>query len=200
VDPFGLYPDAMTIQQVLTTIAFAGISTPELVTTAAGFILLGVILIDDASGGKVLQGISDFIGAMISPSVPVRDKEGNPIPLDQQRPSPTGKGANAGAETISSPGDLGSSGFKVPEPKNPLDKVALATFVGAATITGIYENRTGASSLPPPSLSQDSPSTNRPPVPWSEPSFSSISPLNQSVSLEPNPNTALSSNDSIKQK
>jgi hypothetical protein len=67
----------------------------------------------------------------------------------------------------------------VPEPKDPIDKAALITGVGAAVITGVYENGTGSSSLPPPAPSQDLPITNRPPVPWPEPSLSSVSPQKQ---------------------
>jgi hypothetical protein len=131
------------------------------VTTAAAVIITGIIVADNISGGMISQGIADFIGSLISPSAPVRDKEGNPIPPAQQTPSPTGKGANAGPENIGDPGDLGGSNFKGPNDATG----ATIVVIGAAVVTSVYDNVTGVSSSPPPdtskNVSHDKSSTNK---------------------------------------
>jgi hypothetical protein len=180
IDNSGLFPDAMAIRQTILTIGIGGIATPEAVTTVAGLVLLGVIVIDDMSGGKISQGISDLIGAIISPSAPMRDKEGNPIPPAQQTPSPTGKGANAGAEKISNPGDLGGKGFIPPSPENPKDVLKAVVIIGGGggIGTAVYNATTDAIGVPKNLTANKLPETSRPPVPWTEPSFSSASVAN----------------------
>jgi hypothetical protein len=44
----------------------------------------------------------------------------------------------------------------------------------------VYDNATSASSSPPPDPSQKLPSSNQPPSPWSEPSFSPGTPVDPS--------------------
>jgi RHS repeat-associated protein len=140
VDLWGLQ-DAMAIRQTLMEAAAAGYAIPDPITTAAAIIITGIIVADQISGGKISQGIADFVDSLISPSTPVRDKEGNPIPAGNQPQSPTGKGANSGPKDIGDPGDLGGTGFKPPDPNNPMGSVAVigGTALAGAALIGDME-------------------------------------------------------------
>ncbi len=67
-------------------------------------------------------------------SAPVRDQEGNPIPVGNQPQSPQGKGANGGPMDIGDPGDLGGPNFKLPDDPSTIVKVGIV----AAGVAAIY--------------------------------------------------------------
>jgi hypothetical protein len=172
IDNSGLFPDAMAIRQTILTVAVGGIATPEAITTAAGLVLLGVIILDDISGGKISQGISDLASAIISPSAPVRDREHNPVPAGNRQQSPTGKGANSGPMEISNPGDLGGSKFIPPDPnKSPMGPLVVTGTIGLAGGLYILDMKTDISSSPPSVPSQVAQGHFNEPSPRQEPAF-----------------------------
>ena len=160
IDLWGL--DANTIALGLKAVAGVGFASPDPVTTAVAIFITGFLVVDYLSGGKITQGIADFIGSIISPSVPIRDRERNPIPIGNQSPVPQGKGANADAEDIGNPGDLGGNGFKPPEPNDPYSRVAAAVIIGAP--------RNTIPNVP-----------TFPTAPWPEPNSSTASMTNNST-------------------
>jgi hypothetical protein len=172
VDPFGEFP-----------VAIGMLAAANPVGLAVAVTVVTVLVVDHATGGKISKGFANFVESLISPSVPVRDKEGNPIPADSQTPGPTGKGANAGAEDISKPGDLGGEGFKSPSPEDPKQVLKTVAVMGTGAVAYAYYNATTDITGAPKDLTQNKPSeTTRPPAPWTEPSFSSASTLNQQSS------------------
>ena len=86
---------------------------------------------------EIKEKAKDKISDALSKGKKARNKDGNPIPLDQQSPGPLGKGANAGPEDIGDPGDLGGNGFKIPD-NNP--GPGGKAIVAAAATTSIIAN------------------------------------------------------------
>ncbi len=81
----------------------------------------------------------------------VRDEEGNPIPKEQQKQSPLGKGAHTEPIDIGNPGDLGGEGFnKTPMSPNqgPKGKAILTAAFTTYLMDGMKELKKQFESIP----------------------------------------------------
>jgi RHS repeat-associated protein len=125
--------------------------------------------------GTSLMAASDAIksgvASLFNAKAPVRDKEGNPIPIASQSPSPLGKGANGGPMNIGNPGDLGGPNFRPPNPTGFIGKVAAILGIGAGGAAVIHDGYTNAASTPPPDPANKSRTMINPFI-YAEPSFS----------------------------
>ena len=81
-----------------------------------------------------IQKTKEKMKTLFSKGKKERDKEGNPIPLGNQKQSPLGKGANGGPEDVGDPGDFGGPDFK--PPKEPNFKETTAIVLAGTTIVG----------------------------------------------------------------
>ena len=81
-----------------------------------------------------IQKTKEKMKTLFSKGKKERDKEGNPIPLENQKQSPLGKGANGGPEDVGDPGDFGGPDFK--PPKEPNFKEITAIVLAGTTIVG----------------------------------------------------------------
>ena len=77
-----------------------------------------------------IQKTKEKMKTLFSKGKKERDKEGNPIPLGNQKQSPLGKGANGGPEDVGDPGDFGGPDFKPPKEPSPKEKALLAVVAG----------------------------------------------------------------------
>lgn len=80
---------------VVTTAAIIAVTQNESYQEAIG------------EASEKIQKTKEKMKTLFSKGKKERDKEGNPIPLGNQKQSPLGKGANGGHEDVGDPGDFG---------------------------------------------------------------------------------------------
>lgn len=124
----GCYAGALVVSGVTIfedVITFgAGIADAPISAVGVGALFLtGNAFFSSAFNDISAEISTNYVRSDYSKGKKVRDKEGNPIPLDQQSPGPLGKGANARPENIGDPGDLGGPNFK--SPKTFLGKIVV---------------------------------------------------------------------------